>query len=123
MNDESMDAPPIISPNLPPLPPTKKPFAFQAAQASVLAPLISIGLGIAVNLGLGSQPTPSARIITGSLCTLLIGLGFFFGITALFGIRRYGGKGILGRAIAGIVINGLLLICMGLAVMRMTGHN
>src|ERR1035437_6699310 len=122
MNDGFMDAPPTPSPNIPPLPPTKKPFAFQAAQASVLAPLISIGLGVTMNVGLGSQTTPVARIITGSLCTLRIGSGFLFGISALFGIRRYGGKGILGRAIVGIVINGLLLICMGLAVMRMTGH-
>jgi hypothetical protein len=120
MNHEFMDTPPIISLNPPPLPPAKKPFAFQAAQASVLAPLISIGIGIIVNVGLGNQTTPMATIIIGSLCTLLIASGFILGISALFGVRRYGRKGILGRAIVGIVINGLLLIFMGLAVMRMT---
>lgn len=118
-----MDTPPIISPNLPPLSPTKKPFAFQAAHASVLAPLTSIGIGIVVNVGLGSQITPMAKIIVGSLCTLLISSGFILGICALFGIRRYGRKGILGRAIAGIAINGLLLIFMGFAVTRMAEHH
>ena|ERR1035441_4906562 len=117
-----MDIPPIISPNPPPLPPTKKPFAFQAAQASILAPLISIGIGIVVNVGLGSQTTPMAKIITSSLCTLLIGSGLILGICALFGIPRHGRKGILGRAVVGIVVNGLFLVFMGLAVMRMTEH-
>lgn len=121
-----MNTPPIISPQPPPLPPaspTKKPFAFQAAQASFLAPLISIGIGFFVNvIGSGGHPSPLAGIITGSLCSLLIVLGLLFGIIALFGIRRYGKKGILGRAIAGILINGLLLFFMSLAIIKIIEH-
>jgi len=105
--------PPIISP--PPLPPSKpvrKPFAFQAAQASLLAPLTAIGIGILVNVGMGAQRSPLAGIITGSISILLVVLGFIFGILALFGIRRYGKKGILGRAIAGVCINGIIIALM-----------
>jgi hypothetical protein len=64
----------------------------------------------------------SVKIISGSLCTLLIGSGFILGICALFGISRHGRKGILGRAAVGVVVNGLLLVFMGLAVMRMIEH-
>lgn len=45
--------PPIISPQLPPLPASGNPFAFQAAQASLFAPLVAVGIGIVVNVGVG----------------------------------------------------------------------
>lgn len=111
-----MDAPPIISPQPPPLPNAKKPFAFQAAQASLLAPLTAVGVSIVVNAGMGNQASPLVKIITGSLCVLLIVLGFVFGIVALFGVRRHGKKGILGRAIAGIAINGVIIAFMIISI-------
>jgi hypothetical protein len=104
--------PPIISPKPPPLPVSGKPFAFQAAQASLFAPLVAIGMSMVVNVGMGNQAAPLVKIITGSLCVLLIVLGFVFGIVALFGVRRHGKKGILGRAIAGVCINGILVALM-----------
>ena len=114
-----MDAPPlIISPTPPPLPSAKKPFAFQAAQASLLAPVFSIGVSIFVNGG-GSQLSPTVRIITGSVCILFFLLGFIFGIIALAGVRRYGKKGIFGRAIAGICINGILIAVMIISIPMM----
>ena len=105
-----MGAPPIISQKPPPLPPAKKPFAYQAAQASLLAPVISIVTSVIINGG-GSLP-PLARGIAGISCIFLILLGFIFGIMALSGIRRHGKKGILGRAIAGLCINGILIVFM-----------
>lgn len=104
--------PPIISPQPPPLPASGKPFAFQAAQASLFAPLVAVGIGIVVNIGTGSQAAPVVKIVTGSVCVLLIVLGFVFGIVALFGVRRHGTKGIVGRAIAGVCINGFLVALM-----------
>lgn len=104
-----MDEPPIISSKPPPLPLAKKPFAAQAAQASFLAPIIAFGIGILVNIGNAGHTSPLVGIITGSVCTILILLGFVFAIIALLGIRHHGKKGILGRAIAGLCINGILI--------------
>lgn len=108
--------PPVIPSPPPPLPSTRKPFAFQAAQASLLAPLTAVGVSIVVNAGMGNQATPLVKIITGSLCVLLIVLGFVFGIVALFGVRRHGRKGIFGRAIAGVCVNGILIAFMAVSI-------
>lgn len=69
-----------------------------------------------VNVGLGNQASPLVKIITGSLSVLLILLGFVFGIVALFGVRRHGRKGILGRAIVGVCINGVLIALMAISI-------
>ncbi len=108
--------PPIISRQPPPLPPSKKPFAFQAAQASLIAPAIAFGIGILVNVGLSGQSSPLAGIITGSVSILLILSGFVFGIIALAGVPRYGKKGILGRGIAGVCINGIIIALMIISI-------
>jgi ABC-type molybdate transport system permease subunit len=108
--------PPIISQQPPPLPPSKKPFAFQAAQASLLAPAIAFGIGIVVNVGLSGQSSPLVGIITGSVSILLIVSGFIFGIVALVGVSRYGKKGILGRGIAGVCINGIIIVLMIISI-------
>ena len=108
--------PPIISQRQPPLPSPKKPFAFQAAQASLLAPAIAFGIGIVVNVGLGGQSSPLVGVITGSVGILLIVSGFILGIIALVGIPRYGKKGILGRGIAGVCINGIIIVLMIISI-------
>ena len=108
--------PPIISQQPPPLPPSKKPFAFQAAQASLLAPAIAFGIGIVVNVGLSGQSSPLVGIITGSVSILLIVSGFIFGIVALAGVPRCGKKGILGRGIAGVCINGIIIVLMIISI-------
>ena len=107
--------PPIISQQPPPLP-SKKPFAFQAAQASLLAPAIAFGIGIVVNVGMGGQSSPLVGIITGSVGILLIVTGFILGIIALAGIPRHGKKGILGRGIAGVCINGIIIVLMIISI-------
>ena len=40
---------------------------------------------------------------------LVIVVGLLLGITSLFGLPKYGGKGILGSALVGIAANGLLV--------------
>jgi len=108
---EIMETPPILSPQPPPLPSAKKPFAFQAAQASLFAPIICIVATIFINGG-GVQLSPIAKIITGSLSTLLIILGFIFGIVGLCGVRHHGKKGLLSKAFIGTCINGILIVFM-----------
>ena len=41
---------------------------------------------------------------------------FVFGIVALFGAKNMAAKGILGRAIAGICINGIIIFFMLIAI-------
>ena len=55
-------------------------------------------------------------LILGSTCMLLIILGFVFGIVALIGMKKYGRKGILGRAVAGTCINGIIIFFMVIAI-------
>lgn len=49
-------------------------------------------------------------LITGGICLLLIIAGFAMAIAGLCGISKHGSRGILGKGIAGLLINGLLLI-------------
>jgi len=107
----SQTPPPVI-----PVSPPSNPFAKQAALFSFIAPFVSFGIGIF------GQPVVRgnrmAAIILGCVSTLLILAGFVLGIIALFGMKKYGKKGILGRAIAGICINGFLILMMLIAIPR-----
>jgi len=81
---------------------------------SFLAPFVSIGINV-----FGHQAVQGNRvgmIVLGGTCTLLILAGFVLGIVALIGTRKYGTKGILGRAIAGICINGIIICFMLIAI-------
>jgi hypothetical protein len=112
-----MDTPPIIPPTPPPLisavPPANS-FARQAALFSLLAPVVSIGINLFGQQGV--QGNRIGMIILGGTCTLIILAGFVLGIVALFGTKKHGRKGIFGRAIAGICINGILILFMLIAI-------
>jgi hypothetical protein len=84
--------------------PTSTPpsFAHQAAKASWASAVILILL-----LAFGRRVAPP--VILEMIALVLILVGFTSGILALFGIRKHGAKGILAPALAGIMINGLLL--------------
>jgi hypothetical protein len=82
--------------------PSTKPFAHQAAKLSWVCPLILV----VINIFAKQVASP---LIIDLLALLLIAVGFVFGIIALFGIPKHGPKGILGPALAGLVINGLLI--------------
>ena len=83
-------------------------FGMQAAKASWMAPIVGIILSIITN-----NPAPShdrlEQLIIGISCFAIYILGLVLGIIALTRIPRYGSKGILAPAIAGVVINGLLV--------------
>jgi|GEM_PF-2833181 len=55
-----------------------------------------------------------ARIGMFSSGCLAFIIGFILGIAALFGMRRRGRSGILGRAITGVIVNGVLILISGL---------
>jgi hypothetical protein len=83
----------------------------QAATASAFAPLIAIGLTIfssAARTSLDSQSQRPVALIGAIVSGILILLGLICGIVALFGIRRHGKKGILAKALCGIIIPLLL---------------
>lgn len=88
---------------------TKIPFSKQAAIASFWMPFIVIGINIGISIP-HFVTSRTGNLIVGSFFAFLYCLGFIFGIIALFGIRKHGKKGILGRATAGVIINGLILI-------------
>ncbi len=99
----------------------KKPFAVQAAQFSLYAPIVAIVLGC-ITFGT-REKQPTAGLIIGGTNALIILLGFVFGIVALFGMRKHGKEGILVRAIIGVVLNGLFLlsfVAVALAIFRGT---
>jgi hypothetical protein len=113
-----MNTPPPVPPQTPPpvIPecPPANSFARQAALCSVIAPFISFGIGIFGQQAV--QGNRAAAVILGGVSMLLILAGFIFGIVALFGMKKHGPKGILGKALAGICINGFLILMMLIAI-------
>lgn len=112
-----MNTPPPIIPQAPPLISAALPassFARQAALFSFLAPFVSIGTNF-----VGQQAVQGNRIgmlVLGGTCTLLILAGFVFGIVGLVGAKKHGREGIFGRAIAGVCINGIIILFMLISI-------
>src|SRR6266516_97196 len=96
--------------------PTKNSIFHQAAMASVFAPLIAIGLTIVSSAGrtnLDPQSQRPVAFMVGIVNSIIILIGLICGVVALFGIRNHGKKGILGKALCGIIIP---LLLAGLAI-------
>ena len=85
-----------------PTPQKTTSFSHQAAKLSWVCPII-----IFLLLTFGKQA--GARAIIELVALLLMVVGLAFGVVALFGMPAHGKSGILAPAIAGIIINGLLL--------------
>ena len=83
-------------------PPPITAFPHQAAKLSWACPLIMV-----VVITLGKQA--GSPLILDLVALLLILMGFAFGLIALLGISKYGARGILGHALAGLIINGFLI--------------
>ena len=96
----------------PPIPAEPRNSSFhQAATASAFAPLIAIALTVFSSAGRTNLDLQSQRpvaLIVGIVSSILILIGLICGIVALFGIRRHGKKGILTKALCGIIIPLLL---------------
>jgi hypothetical protein len=109
---EIMNPPPILKPG--------KSFAHQAALCSLAAPALAVLVGAAAHaISTPAAPTPRmTSIISGAICLLLIIVGFVAGIAGLCGIGKHGARGILGRSVSGLLINGLLLILFAFGFIR-----
>lgn len=81
------------------------PFAEQAAKFSMYAPLAAF----LINCCIYSNKERSAVMALMWLGILLIVAGFGLGIFALISVKKYGPERILGRAIVGVILNGLAL--------------
>ena len=84
--------------------------AHQAAKASLFSVPIVIGLGVAGSI-LAQQshnPTQVAIILDLVVCVLVL-MGLVAGIIALAGIPSYGSRGLLGRGLVGLALNGILI--------------
>ena len=77
-------------------------FPHQAARGSWLCALLIVVLTI-VGGRIGS------RIVVELLALGMMSVGALLGAIALFGIPKYGCRGILVQALAGLILNGLLL--------------
>jgi hypothetical protein len=108
--------PPIAAPAPPPA--KSASFASQAATFSLVAPLLCIGMNVFA--GETVHGNRIAMMVLGGTCALLIIAGLVLGIVALFATRRHGRKGILGKAVAGVCINGIIVALMVLTIPAMT---
>lgn len=93
----------------PPLPDrqSRRSFFHTAATASFLAFPIAILFGLACAAATGSVDPAYKPLATGAVTafsTLIFMVGIFSGVAALFGIPKHGTKGILIKALCGIVI-------------------
>jgi protein-S-isoprenylcysteine O-methyltransferase Ste14 len=105
--------------NPPPLPPVikeqakEKTSAVSAAKFSLWAPVLTVPINLVVSAALSATEAAQTYLGTVVHCGasgLVIVAGFALGWFALWKTRQCGREGIWGRAVAGIVINGVLLV-------------
>jgi hypothetical protein len=104
-----MNPPPPLLPK-----PPGKSFAHQAALGGLVAPLLAILVSVVVWVAEQTPPVPRLLpILAGGVCFMLMAAGFALGIIGLCGMKQHGPQGILGKSIAGLIINGLLIFLFG----------
>ena len=102
------DAPPVMPPPLPVV--NANNWYRQMARSSWLAPIIGVGVNFLI---IGAHgPSDKPDLVQAVMGVLFVLGGLIFGITALFGIQKYGKAKILVPALVGIVVN-LCLIALG----------
>ena len=93
------------------------PLAKQAALASVVAPGIAAVVNVmAISATLDSR---AGKLVIGIAGLSLIVAGLICAVVGLCGIRKHGRKGILGYSIAGLLINGFLIVSAFFAFQHM----
>lgn len=110
-----MQAPPIL--------PRLRPSVFhRAASASAFTPLLYFGLHfftLGSLAGAGPETRMAATRIIDAAVLILAAAGIGLGIFALCGIPRHGKKGLLGKALVGILVPlGLLLLIIPMAFLK-----
>ena len=89
----------------------KPSFVQQAARASWVIPLATLGLMAFSNASQTSK-SPLGGMITGGTFILLLLSGLIVGIIGCFGIKRHGVKTTLIPGIIGILLNSLFLVLL-----------
>lgn len=90
--------------------PDKSTFFHQAARASFWAPIVALAIGL-FTASQRDQDRSMAMFI-GVLNSLMIVGGLVLAVIALIGMRKVGRRRILGYALAGLIINSLLVVSM-----------
>ena len=82
------------------------PFAGWAARVSPLAPLVAWGF-----TALSPEPqTRAGKLVVGSIGVLIVVAGFLLAFVALRSVRKHGREGLRRLAIAGLAINGAVIV-------------
>lgn len=99
----------------------KDSFGVQAAKFSMYAPAVAFVLGLFLlsqpgDSTAGAKTMAQVRIAVGGLNAALLLGGLAMGVVALSLVGKFGREGILGRAIVGVTVNGLLVGLMAIAL-------
>ncbi|MCL2646158.1 MAG: hypothetical protein FWD61_04025 [Phycisphaerales bacterium] len=90
-----------------------KGFVYQAAQYSIAAPVVALGLGLCLTGALKESGDAgiewSARMALAVLNMAIITSGLIMGLVALAAVPKRGAKGLLVRGIVGVVLSGGIL--------------
>ena len=116
-----MEKPPVIMEQTPPsVIDSGRASAVRAAKLSLWAPVITIPVNILiVTIFTGAQfHGLIATVLQTFVITLVLVAGIWWGISSIRATSRYGRSGIYGRALAGVIINSLLLIGCCYALFR-----
>src|SRR5687768_1790568 len=90
-------------------------FARSAAKFAVAAPLFVILLIALLPRSSDYAAATKPSIIGAVVAVILLLAGFICGLIAVCNVGRFGREGLLGRAICGLVFNGVFLAVLGLA--------
>ena len=100
----------VIPPPLSPCSADKNTFFHQAARASFWAPIVALAIGLFT--ASQREKDPAMTMVIGVLNSLLIAGGLALAVIALIGMRKVGRQRILGYALAGLIINALVVVSM-----------
>jgi hypothetical protein len=89
-------------------------FGEQAARVSLYAPIMALVLGVCT---FGNRSEPGVANIIAVVNVFLIVAGFILGVVALISMRWYGRARILGRAVGGLLFNGVFIFSMVVLVL------
>jgi hypothetical protein len=101
------EVPPVSpAPAVPPIPGQRKSWARSAALCSVSAPVVACAFGLSSS----QVPTRILKMVLAGAGTTVVLAGFILAIPALVGSLKQGRKGDKGLAVAGLAVNGAILL-------------
>lgn len=116
-----MTQPPPLPPEITPEFQRERTSAVSAAKFSLWAAVLTIPVNLLTTIVLNSAQASGTRLgnlVQMGVTALVIVMGFALGCFALWKTRQVGREGIWGRALAGVVIDGLLLIGVAFVAMK-----